>query len=135
MAFFTDDISINTIIGIDSKFSGNLSVNGFLRIDGDVDGNIETSGKVFIGEKARVRGNITAASAEVCGIVLGDITAPKKITLFSSSAVIGDVTTRNIEIESNGIFHGHCISLKSEERYSESVSSYSDEKIIKSKVI
>lgn len=135
MAFFTDDISINTIIGLDSRFSGNISVNGFLRIDGDVDGNIETSGNIFIGEKARVRGNITASSAEVCGIVLGDIVAPKKIKLFSSSAVIGDLTTRNIEIEGNGIFHGHCISLTSEERYSESVSSYSDEKIIRSKVI
>ncbi|MBR0032618.1 MAG: polymer-forming cytoskeletal protein [Treponema sp.] len=135
MAFFTDDISINTIIGIDSKFIGNISVSGFLRIDGDVDGNIETTGKIFIGEKARVRGNITASSAEICGIVLGDITAPKKIKLFSSSAVIGDITTRNIEIEDNGIFHGHCISLKSEELYSESVSSYSDEKIIKSKVL
>lgn len=135
MAFFTDDISINTIIGIDSKFSGNISVNGFIRIDGDVDGNVETTGKIFVGEKARIRGNINAASAEICGIVLGDIIAPKKIKLFASSAVIGDLTTQNIEIEDKGIFHGHCIGLQKEEEYSNSVSSYSDEKIIKSKVI
>ena len=51
MALHADDISLNTIIGIDSSLVGNLRINGLVRIDGDVDGNIETTGKIIIGEE------------------------------------------------------------------------------------
>ena len=45
---FTDDISINTIVGAGSAITGNMKVSGFLRIDGDIDGNIQTQGRVMI---------------------------------------------------------------------------------------
>ena len=70
MAFSFEDISINTIIGSDSFVSGNIKINGFVRVDGDIDGKIEASGNVIIGNKARVRGNISASSIVVGGIVV-----------------------------------------------------------------
>ncbi|MDE7228517.1 MAG: polymer-forming cytoskeletal protein, partial [Treponemataceae bacterium] len=66
------------------------------------------------GEASRIRGNITALSAVVEGVVIGDITAPKGITLLSTSAIIGDMTTGRLQIEDDVIVHGHCISLKEE---------------------
>ena len=63
MASNFDDISINTMIGAGSAFSGDLKVSGGLMVDGDIDGNIELSGNIIIAERARVRGNIVAKSA------------------------------------------------------------------------
>ena len=73
----TDNISINSILGSGSSVKGDVKINGFARIDGDIDGNLETTGNIIIGEKARIRGNVTGRSVTVIGgIVLGNIVAP-----------------------------------------------------------
>lgn len=135
MAFLTDDISINTIIGAGSAVSGDIKANGFIRVDGDIDGNLDSTGNVIVGNKARINGNINALSSVVGGIVVGDIYAPNGIKLLSSSAVIGDIYTKNLEIEENVIFHGHCIALRKEEEFIQSSKLYSEELSIKSKAI
>lgn len=119
MAF--DDISINTIIGSGSAVSGNLRINGAMMIDGDIDGNIEASGNIIIGEKAKIRGNISARSATVSGIVLGDITAPEGIKLQATSTVIGDIATKRLILSAGVILHGHCIALSDTEEYQKEV--------------
>ncbi len=133
MAFHTDDISINTLIGNGSFVSGNLKVNGFIRIDGDIDGNLDTDGAVIISEKARIRGNINAKSVIVGGIVLGDISAREGVKLLSSSVVIGNILTRKVRMEDKVIFHGHCISIWDETRFDKEVSSFLEEKSIRDK--
>lgn len=135
MAFLTDDISINTIIGAGSAVSGDVRANGFIRVDGDIDGNLDSTGNIIIGNKARINGNINALSTVVGGIVIGDIFAPNGIKLLSSSAVIGNIFTKNLEIEENVIFHGHCIALRNEEEFAEETKLFSEELSIKSKAI
>ena len=112
MALRVDDISINTIIGKGSAISGNLKVNGFIRIDGDIDGNLETDGNVIVGELARIRGNLTAKSVIVGGIIKGNVTASESIKVLSDAAVIGDVISRKVQIDASAVIHGHCISIK-----------------------
>ena len=114
MAFISDTISINTVIGAGSSIAGDIRVQGRLRVDGDVDGNVETTSNIHVGEASRIRGNIIASSAVIEGIVIGDITAPKSVTLLSSSAVIGDITTKRLQVEDDVVLHGHCVSLKEE---------------------
>ncbi len=135
MAFNIEDVSINTLIGTGSSVSGDIRVNGFIRIDGDIDGNIETTSSVIIGDKARIRGNITASSAVIGGIVLGDVTAPAGITLLSSAAVVGDVTTRRLQVEDKVVLHGHCISLSKEDDFNEASKQYLDAKTIRARVV
>lgn len=135
MAFTSDDISINTLIGPGSFVSGDIKINGFIRIDGDIKGKIESSSNIIIGERAKIQGNITASSIVVGGIVLGDITAPKGIKLLSTSVVIGDIITKSIQIENDAIFNGHCISLSIEEEFKASSRQYLDQQAIRSKVI
>ena len=135
MAFLTDDISINTIIGAGSAVSGDVHANGFIRVDGDIDGNLESSGNVIVGNKARINGNVSALSTVIGGIIIGNVYAPDGIKLLSSSAVIGDITTRNLEIEENVIFHGHCIALRNEEEFNDAAKLYSEKLSISSKVI
>ncbi|MCR5290926.1 MAG: polymer-forming cytoskeletal protein [Treponema sp.] len=134
MALRTDDISINTLIGLGSAISGDVHGNGFVRIDGDIDGNFETDGKVIIGEKSRIRGNVTAKSAIICGLIIGDVTAEESIHLCSTSMVIGDVITRSLEIEDHVVINGYCISIDSED-YQDRVKKRLDEKAIRSKAI
>ena len=130
-----DDISIHTLIGAGAFIKGDLRLEGFIRLDGDVDGNVETSGRIIIGEQARIRGNIHALSAAVNGIVEGDITAPEGITLFSSASVRGDIITKKIRVEENVFVQGHCIVLEDDDAFNEAKKVQTDKKAIRQKML
>lgn len=135
MAFKGDDISINTFIGAGSAVSGNLKIAGFVTVHGDLDGDLETTGKVIISEHARVRGNITAKSVIVGGVVEGDITAPDFIQLFETASVIGNLATHRLELQDGVLFQGHCISLSKEDDYQDARSNFLDKVAIGSSVL
>lgn len=129
----TDNISINSILGSGSSVKGDVKINGFARIDGDIDGNLETTGNIIIGEKARIRGNVTGRSVTVIGgIVLGNIVAPEFVRLLSTSAIIGDIQTKKLYSEGNVIIHGHCISRVDASDYEKASAEWENEKAISS---
>lgn len=134
MALRFDDISINTVIGHGSSIVGNIKANGFIRVDGDIDGNLETDGNVIVGENARIRGTLTANSVIMGGIIIGDIKAETSIRLLSNAVVLGDLISHKVQIDNNVIFHGHCISIKSNDEYQAETTRYLQEKAIKEKV-
>lgn len=133
MASFTDDISFNTMVGPGAYVAGDLKLEGFTRVDGDIYGNIETTGKLIIGENARIRGSVTAKSAIVIGIVEGDILAPESVHLFSSAVVLGDVISRKIKAEEKVIIDGYCISVENQEAFEEAKKQWLDKKAISNK--
>ncbi|MFI3258069.1 MAG: polymer-forming cytoskeletal protein, partial [Spirochaetales bacterium] len=128
-----DDISINTLIGSGSFIQGSLKVKGFMRFDGDIDGDLETTGRLIIGEKARIRGNVRALSAIIHGIVEGDVTAPEGIKLFSTASVIGDVSARKVYAEEKVFIQGQCIILLDKTEYENAAKAWQDEKAIRAK--
>ena len=129
---FIDDISVNTIVGPGALISGNITVSGFLRIDGDIDGNIQTMGRVIIGEEARIRGNIRAASVSVGGIVQGDIIAPDYVVVLSSGMVIGSVLTKKLRVDDNVILHGFCSATGDQNSFEEAEKKYSNRQALHS---
>ena len=130
MAFSNDDISINSLIGTDSFIEGNLKISGQIRIDGDINGNIECTGNIMVGEKARIRGNITAKSAIIGGIVEGDVFAPESIQLFSTASVLGDVISKAVQLADGVLFDGYCIALKDETSFEKARTDWLDRKVI-----
>jgi len=135
VSFQNDDIAINTYIGAGSVITGDLKISGFVTVYGDIDGNLEATGKIIVGRDARIKGNIVAKSAIISGIVEGNITAPEHIQLFESAVVIGDLTTKRLELAENVIYHGHCISLSNEDEYNDAVQKWSDYITISSSAI
>jgi cytoskeletal protein CcmA (bactofilin family) len=135
MALHTDDFSINTLVGADTFISGDLRISGFIRVDGDIDGNLETTGNIIIGEKARVRGNVTAVSAVIGGIIEGDVVAPESIKLFSTASVLGDVITKRLQVANDCLLQGQCISVKDDEQFAIAMENWQNEKAIRQKSI
>ena len=133
MASFTDDISFNTMVGPGSFITGDLKLEGFTRVDGDIYGNLETTGKLIIGENARVRGSLTAKSVIVIGIVEGDILAPEGVHLFSSAVVLGDVISRKIKAEEKVVIEGYCISIENPQEFEEAKKRWLDMRAISNK--
>ncbi len=131
--FSPEDASINNLLNVGSSIQGNVRITGFMRVDGDIDGDLECSGSVIVGEKARIRGNITARSVTVSGIVLGDIWAPEGVYLTARSVVLGDVQTHSFKTDWDVVFDGHCISLKDDAAYGAASESWQNAKAISAK--
>ena len=129
---FIDDISINTIIGPGAMITGNVTVSGFLRIDGDIHGNVQTQGRVIIGEEARIRGNIRAASVSVGGVVQGDIIAPDYVVILSSGMVVGSVLTKKLRVDDDVILHGFCSAAGDQNSFEEAEKKYSNRQALHS---
>ena len=130
-----DDISNNTLISLGSSVHGDVKAAGFLRVDGDVDGNLETAGNLIVTDKARIRGNVTARSSVIGGVVLGNVTSPEGVNLLSTSAVIGDIATKRLQIAEGVVFHGHCIALSAAEKYNAAFTQFEDKKMIQARAV
>ena len=133
MASFTDDISFNTMVGPGAFITGDLKLEGFTRVDGDIYGNLETTGKLIVGENARIRGSLTAKSVIVIGIVEGDILAPEGVHLFSSAVVLGDVISRKIKADEKVVIEGYCISIENPQEFEEAKKRWLDMRAISNK--
>lgn len=95
-------------ITAESKIIGTIVTNNDIRIDGTVEGDIQCRGKVVIGEKGFVHGNIQCTNAEVQGRIEGKVEALQTLALRASANIQGDVVTQSLIVEPNAIFCGTC---------------------------
>lgn len=105
-----------SVLSISAAVKGEISIEDDLRIDGILEGDIYSKGKVVIGSEGCVKGKITGKSVEVIGKILGDVTVSDIVILRASCYYEGQITARNIEIESGACFFGNCRMENEEKR-------------------
>ena len=96
-------------IQVKSTFHGGSLSRGDLRIDGSFEGETIFVDQLQIGPKAKVKTNIDAASVIVEGLVIGNITASRRLLLYPSAKVLGDIITPELIIQDGVILEGKCI--------------------------
>ena len=92
-----------------TEIVGTISTTTDFRIDGYVEGNINSKGKIVVGEKARIKGDIISKNADILGVVEGTITTSDLLTIKATGIVTGSIKTRKITIEVGAQFNGNCI--------------------------
>jgi cytoskeletal protein CcmA (bactofilin family) len=102
------DIDATTTIGEDSFFEGRFAIRGSLRIDGKFEGQALLVDQLQIGPKGRVKTNIMATSVVVEGLIIGNISASRRILLLSTARVLGDIKTPELIIQDGVILEGRC---------------------------
>ena len=102
------DIEANSTIGEESFFEGKFSIRGSLRIDGRFEGQALLVDQLQVGPKGRVKTSIVATSVVVEGLVIGNISASRRILLLSTARVLGDIKTPELIIQDGVILEGRC---------------------------
>ncbi|MDO8951414.1 MAG: polymer-forming cytoskeletal protein [Draconibacterium sp.] len=100
--------SIN-IISEGTKIKGDIVANGDIRIDGELSGNISAKGRLVIGTKGRIEGQINCNNIEVSGYIKGKVTASELLNMKSTSQIIGDIVVGKLSVEPGSIFSGSCV--------------------------
>lgn len=110
--------NINTTpsqLNFNTFIEGNVTTEGHLRLDGVIIGNVSCTGKLVIGKKAEVKGNIRCEDADIMGKVEGDLNVKKNVTVSNNANIIGDIYTNTINIEPGAKFNGKCIMTEENE--------------------
>jgi cytoskeletal protein CcmA (bactofilin family) len=106
---------LESFIGANSNFKGDIDTKGTLRVDGTVDGNVNADW-VILGEKAFLKGNITARGIIIGGRVEGNLKAKEIVEIKPKGQVSGDISTSKLTIIEGGIFDGRSSMMKDESK-------------------
>ena len=110
-----EEIQINNSIGgVHNVLAGGTVVTGTIvtesdfRLDGRIEGDINCKGKIVVGPKGSISGNIISEHAEILGNVEGSIRIKEKLILKSTANIKGEVFIQTLEIEPGALFNGSC---------------------------
>ncbi|MCL2244536.1 MAG: polymer-forming cytoskeletal protein [Treponema sp.] len=126
------DYSINSIIGPNTSLTGDIEVAGFARIDGSIRGNVSAKGRVVIGERARMKGNVTGTNMTIGGVVYGNIIADGHLIILSTALIIGDIITRRIQADDGCFVNGRITVCPDDDSWTKTISEFRDAQGIKS---
>ena len=125
------DYSINTIIGPGTNLTGDIDAGGFTRVDGSIRGDVRARGKVVIGERARMKGNVTGKNITIGGVVAGNIISDGHLVILSTALIIGDIITRRIQADDGCFINGRVTVCPNDEHWVKTISEYRDAQGIK----
>lgn len=91
-----------------TSIDGNVSSEGDFRVDGQINGNINIAGKLVIGQKGFVKGEVKCGSARISGRLEGTMIVEDLLNLEASARVEGDIFTIKLAIEPGAEFSGSC---------------------------
>lgn len=97
---------LNGLLDQGTSLTGELTFSGTLRIDGNVHGSISTSDTLVVGESASVHADIKAGDVQIYGTVFGNVEGTRRIEIFSTGRLNGDIRTAQFVIEEGGTFEG-----------------------------
>lgn len=91
-----------------TEITGNIVSDSNFRIDGKINGSINIAGKLVLGVKGIIEGEITCENAEVEGSFNGEIKVKNFLSLKSTANITGDIYTQKIAVEPGAQFTGNC---------------------------
>ncbi len=101
-------LNMHNVLTEGTTLVGNIKAGEDFRIDGIVEGNVSCDGKIVLGSKGAITGDIECSNAELSGKVQGTIRISGNLILKATAVYTGDVYTRTMEIESGAVFNGSC---------------------------
>lgn len=103
-----DEDEIDTVIGEDVIFTGELDFDRLVLVKGELNGTIRSVSDIFLGPGGKVDADIQAEIVSVKGQLLGNIKARRRLELFSTCTVKGNIETPDMIMQSGARFNGSC---------------------------
>ncbi len=97
-----------SFLGEGTELDGILEIRGGIRIDGKLEGEIHSDSVVFLGNSAKVKGNIDAVAVISSGQIEGNITSAHQVHITNPGSIKGSIETRELILEKGVYFDGSC---------------------------
>ncbi len=104
-----DSETIETIIGVSTRFKGTVQTSKVIRIDGVYDGTIESDSLIIISETGSFTGTLSCRELRLDGKAEGTVTCSELIRIADIGKFCGDLTTKNIIMTEGSLLDGKVI--------------------------
>ena len=88
-----------TLIAEDVEINGSMKCSGAVKMAGKLNGDLTCEGNVLVEKSAAIKGNVSAASIVVLGMIKGNIVAKERIELKGTARVAGDIKAKRLVVE------------------------------------
>lgn len=99
--------SVNSI-GEGTFVEGTINADSDIRIDGEIKGNLSCKGKLILGERGKIVGDIECTNALIEGEIRGKIVVKELLQVKDSAIIDGDISTDKLNVESGAVFNVNC---------------------------
>ena len=99
---------INSLV-LGTTVKGEIFAENDIRIDGTVTGKIECKGKLIIGPKGKIDGEIYCQNAVIDGAFKGKLKVDELLIVRETAVIDGDVFTDQLNVDSGAIFNVNCV--------------------------
>jgi len=105
-----NSVNVNDVsrISAGTLFKGEVQCPGDIRIDGGLEGKVVAKGRVVVGEKATLTGDVICQNMDFCGTMKGNFYVKDTLTLKSGCTVDGDLNVKRLQVELGARFNGNC---------------------------
>jgi cytoskeletal protein CcmA (bactofilin family) len=105
-----EPVNVNEMsrISAGTTFKGEITTPTDIRVDGTFEGKICSKGRVVVGEKAQIKGDIICQNVDFTGTMHGNFYVKDTLSLNSSSKVKGDLHIKRLQVELDARFDGTC---------------------------
>lgn len=97
---------MDVCISAETIITGDIQTKSNLRVDGQIKGDINASGNVYIGNNAKVEGNVSGMDIQIVGMVNGKINATGELMIYSSGKLNGEIKATGIRVEKGTKYEG-----------------------------
>ncbi len=103
-------VNVNEVsrISTGTTIKGEISSPNDIRIDGRFEGRISSDGRVVVGDKAEIKGDIYCENLDFWGKLSGNLYVKDTLTLKDSSVVNGELHVKRLVVELGAHFDGSC---------------------------
>jgi cytoskeletal protein CcmA (bactofilin family) len=110
-------VNVNEVSRISpgTHIHGDISSEGDIRIDGTFEGHIYSTGRVVVGEKAVIKGDVVCVNADLWGKMEGDFFVKDTLSLKESSFIKGNLHIKRFQVDLGATFEGSCGMITEEE--------------------
>ncbi len=91
-----------------TSIEGQINSESNIRIDGTVTGTVVTKGRLVVGPKGNIEGDVICQNADIEGSLNGTIKVEELLSLKSTAKLQGDISTSKLAIEPGAVFAGTC---------------------------
>ena len=110
----TPVVNVNEVsrLSTSTVIKGEINSPNDIRIDGVFEGKIFSKGRVVVGEKAEIKGDIVCDNVDFWGKMTGSLFVRDTLTLKDTCSVNGDLHVQRLVVELGAHFDGTCKMLK-----------------------
>ena len=91
-----------------TEITGNIVSDSNFRIDGKINGSVNIAGKLVLGVKGSIDGEVICENAEIEGSFNGELKVKSFLSLKSTAKITGDMFTNKLAVEPGAEFTGNC---------------------------